>query len=253
MLDQKKTGMFINEMRREKGLTQKQLADEIGVSDKAVSKWENGRGLPDTSLMPDLCRVLGININELLSGERLSEDAYNRKAENNMVELIKDNQKTKRKNTGAAIGTIIGVLLLGLFLYGMTILSGGAAKITWFFDTPSLIAVIGIQFIILGASGQFFCYFRSFKLVFAPKSYAPEDLKLLAEKSEYAVGLGIKALLLAGVLSGMIGFVMVVGTIEDLSLLGPNLAVTVLTVFYSVLISLFMYVIKGRVHKIYED
>lgn len=54
MIDQKKTGLFINEMRKEKGLTQKQLADEIGVSDKAISKWENGRGMPDTSLIPDL-------------------------------------------------------------------------------------------------------------------------------------------------------------------------------------------------------
>ena len=64
MLDHTKTGMFICDIRKEKGLTQKQLADEIGVSDKTISKWENGRGMPDTSIMPELCRVLGININE---------------------------------------------------------------------------------------------------------------------------------------------------------------------------------------------
>ncbi len=60
MIDQKKTGLFINEMRKEKGLTQKQLADEIGVSDKAISKWENRRGMPDTSLIPDLFSKLYI-------------------------------------------------------------------------------------------------------------------------------------------------------------------------------------------------
>ena len=253
MLDQKKTGMFISEMRKEKGLTQKQLASEIGVSDKAVSKWENGRGMPDTSLIPDLCRVLGINLNELLSGERLSEDAYSGKAENNMVELIKNNEKAKRENTGSAIGTIIGIVFLCLFVYGITIISGGMTQIIWFLDAPSLVAVLGIQFIILGASGQFYNYFRSFRLVFAPKSYNPEELKLLADKSEYAVSFGIKALLMAGCLSSIIGFVMAAGTIGDLSILGPLLAVAVLTMFYSVLISLFMYVIKGRVHKIYEE
>lgn len=253
MLDQKKTGMFINEVRKEKGLTQKQLAEEIGVSDKAVSKWENGRGMPDTSLIPELCRVLDININELLSGERLSKDAYNGKAENNMVELIKDNEKTKRENIGSAIGTITGAVLLCLFIYGITIISGGMAQIIWFLDVPSLVAVIGIQSIVLGASGQFINYFRSFRLVFAPKSYNPEELQLLAEKSEYAVGFCIKVILLAGVISSLIGFVMVAGTIGDLSLVGPSLAVTVLTMFYSVLISIFMYVIKGRLHKINQD
>jgi len=149
----------------------------------------------------------GMFINELLSGERLSEDAYNGKAENNMVELIKDNEKTKRENTGAVIGTIIGGLLLCLFIYGITVISGGMAQIIWFLDAPSLVAVLGIQFIILGASGQFYNYFRSFRLVFAPKSYNHEELKLLADKSEYAVSFGIKAILLAGALSSIIGFV----------------------------------------------
>ena len=58
MLDQKRTGMFILELRKEKGYTQKQLADRIGVSDKAISRWETGRGLPDTSIMPALCEAL---------------------------------------------------------------------------------------------------------------------------------------------------------------------------------------------------
>ncbi len=253
MLDQKKTGMFISEMRKEKGLTQKQLADKIGVSDKAVSKWENGRGMPDTSLIPDLCRVLGINLNELLSGERLSEEAYNGKAEKNMTELIKNNEKTKRENTGSAIGTITGAVFLCLFLCGITILSGGMARILGFLDVPSLVAVLGIQFIILGASGQFYNYFRSFRLVFAPKSYDPEELKLLADKSEYAIGFGTKAILLAGGLSGIMNFIMMAGTVENGSFPGPRLAISMLTLFYAILISLFMYVIKGRVHKLYED
>ena len=64
-----------------KELTQKQLADLVGVSDKTISKWETGRGIPDTAIMYNLCEVLGISINELLSGERLSKENYNGKAE----------------------------------------------------------------------------------------------------------------------------------------------------------------------------
>ena len=76
MLDLIKIGSFISNVRKEQGLTQKQLAERVGVSDKAVSRWETGKGLPDTSIMSDLCEVLGININELLSGERLDADTY---------------------------------------------------------------------------------------------------------------------------------------------------------------------------------
>ena len=253
MLDQKKTGTFISDMRKEKGLTQKQLAQEVGVSDKAISKWENGRGMPDTSLMPDLCRVLGININELLSGERLSEDAYNGKAEDNMVKLIKDSENVRKEARSSALGTIIGVLLMCLFIYVITIMSGGMTQILWFIDAPSLISVLGLQFIALGASGQFYNFFRSFKLAFAPRSFSEEDLQAMAEKSEYAVGLGIKVTLLAGLISSIIGLVMLMGHMDTPETIGPNLAVAMLTIFYAALLSLFLLVIKGKVHKLTEN
>ena len=95
MLDLIKTGSFISEMRKDKGLTQKELADQVGVSDKAVSRWETGKGLPDTSIMPELCKVLDINVNELLSGERLNAEAYGGKAEEMMVSLVKDVQENR--------------------------------------------------------------------------------------------------------------------------------------------------------------
>nr|MCR5728494.1 helix-turn-helix domain-containing protein [Lachnospiraceae bacterium] len=116
MIDQKKTGLFIAEVRKAKGLTQKQLADEIGVSDKAVSRWETGRGMPDTLIMPELCRTLEININELLSGERLSEDAYSGKAEEHMVDLIRNNEAEKRAGKHTIIGLIMGLIMILLFV-----------------------------------------------------------------------------------------------------------------------------------------
>ena len=88
-------GRFIAERRKALGLTQRQLAERLAVSDKAVSKWETGRGLPDVLLMPPLCAALGITVNDLLSGEYVSERDYQKKAEENMMELMKQNAENK--------------------------------------------------------------------------------------------------------------------------------------------------------------
>ena len=68
-MDQIKIGRFIAERRKEKSLTQMQLAEKLGISDRAVSKWENGRSMPDSSIMPELCQLLGITVNDLFNGE----------------------------------------------------------------------------------------------------------------------------------------------------------------------------------------
>ncbi len=81
------TGRFIAACRKEKGLSQAQLAEKLSITNRAVSKWETGKCLPDASLMLDLCAILGITVNELLSGERIPEEAYREKAESNLVDL----------------------------------------------------------------------------------------------------------------------------------------------------------------------
>lgn len=96
-MDQLKTGKFIAACRKEKGLTQRQLAEAIEVSDKTVSKWECGNGLPEVSLMLPLCEALGISVNELLSGERLDASDYKNKAEVNLMELMQEKQENKKK------------------------------------------------------------------------------------------------------------------------------------------------------------
>ena len=87
-MDQAKSGRFIAEKRKEKGMTQKELARQLGIGDKAVSKWECGRGMPDHSIMLPLCELLGINVNELLMGESLSENDYNESSEDIIVTLM---------------------------------------------------------------------------------------------------------------------------------------------------------------------
>lgn len=94
-MDQIKIGKFISECRKEKGYTQVKLAEKLGITNRAVSKWETGKSLPDASVMIELCELLGINVNELLTGEKVSEENYKRKAEENMVEMVKKNKKSK--------------------------------------------------------------------------------------------------------------------------------------------------------------
>lgn len=95
-MDLERIGRFIAECRKEKGITQARLAEKINITDKAVSKWETGKGLPNVSIMIELCNILGINVNELLSGERLSEENYREKANENIVSMIKVADKNRR-------------------------------------------------------------------------------------------------------------------------------------------------------------
>ncbi len=88
-MNQKKTGAFIGSMRREKGYTQNQIAEMMGISEKTVSKWECGNGLPEVSLMLPLCDLLGISVNELLLGERLPLFDMMDKMGNTMDKLVK--------------------------------------------------------------------------------------------------------------------------------------------------------------------
>ena len=96
-MDYKKIGLFLAQERKAKKLTQAQVAEKLYVSEKTISKWENGRGLPDTSLLINLCALYDLSINELLSGERLNEQNYKAKAEDNMETLLSQRKSNKQK------------------------------------------------------------------------------------------------------------------------------------------------------------
>lgn len=114
-MDQIKIGKFIADERKRKGYTQKQLSGKLEISDKTISKWERGNGFPEVSLLLPLCNELEITVNELLSGERVSEEDYRKKAEENMVNLVREAQESKKKIILSAIVaglTIIAALPL---------------------------------------------------------------------------------------------------------------------------------------------
>ena len=96
-MDQVKIGKFIAECRKRNNLTQMQLAEKLNITDRAISKWENGKAMPDSSIMLDLCQELKINVNELLSGEVIKMENYNEKAEELLIEMKKQKEEADKK------------------------------------------------------------------------------------------------------------------------------------------------------------
>ncbi|MBR1863164.1 MAG: helix-turn-helix transcriptional regulator [Ruminococcus sp.] len=114
-MDQEKIGKFIASLRKEKGFTQAVLAEKLGITDRAVSKWENGRSLPDASIMLELCGLLDINVNELLSGERIAMENYEQIAEQTIVEMKKQ-EEHKNKKLLTAESVIVAISAVSSFV-----------------------------------------------------------------------------------------------------------------------------------------
>ena len=120
-MDQAKIGKFIAKLRKEKNMTQNELAKSLEITDRAISKWENGRGMPDLSLLTPLCEILGVSINELLSGERLDKKDYQEKLEENFINTIDyiDKRNLKSDTIKSIIWLVIGIIgiCLSQFLF----------------------------------------------------------------------------------------------------------------------------------------
>ncbi|MCI9134108.1 MAG: helix-turn-helix transcriptional regulator [Lachnospiraceae bacterium] len=114
-MNQTEIGKFIAQCRKEKKLTQAQLAEKLGITDRAVSKWETGKGMPDSSLLLELSEILGITVNELLSGARISEEAYEKKADENLIALKKTDESNRTRNV------LISILYSTALLVGMIV------------------------------------------------------------------------------------------------------------------------------------
>ena len=143
-MDQKKIGRFIAECRKTKKLTQSELAEKLGITEKSVGNWENGRNMPDLSLFKPLCSELDITLNDLISGERVDEKKYQEKLEENMINTISyTNKKIAEKNN--FIGFIL--ILFGLFIsiVALSMFSGETIFNPIYSILGTVISIIGIN------------------------------------------------------------------------------------------------------------
>ena len=121
-MDMEKIGRFIAACRKEKGFTQDDLAELLGITQKSVSRWETGKNLPDASLFKPLCDTLGISINELFAGEKIEKERAAQKADENIVSIVSDNNRRKR-----ILGRIIAVFAVLCFAL-MAVFTGSSSK-----------------------------------------------------------------------------------------------------------------------------
>ena len=228
MLNQEKTGKFMAEMRRQQNLTQRQLAERVGVSDKTVSKWETGRSMPDNAILLDVCLILNISVNELLSGEKFSEEYYVHKAEENMIELVKESEYHKQKGNWTIFGTIFSFILLILSCFLVIFSTAGIGSIAYFIDLPSVLIPLGITFFVLIASGCLWDFLQCFGIVYGKKNYNEGQIK----HAWCAMKTILFTIPLAGVFSFIVSVIAIIGYLSNPDKLGPHVAVAMLSVFY---------------------
>ena len=150
-MNSEKIGKFLQRMRKECNLTQKQLADKVGVSDKTISKWESGLSLPDIQILPSLCDELGTNVNEVLSGERLSQNQYTAKTEENIYNLLNDNAEHKATEKTKLVLLLIGVSLLIVSFAAIFFLAYGRVSAVDIFEYIDIFALLTEICIVGGA------------------------------------------------------------------------------------------------------
>ena len=222
-MDQRSIGLFIAETRKEKNLTQKELANQIGVSDKTISKWECGRSIPDIAFMDSLCNALDITMNELLSGKRLTETEYLGKAEDNIMALMKDSKSIKVKALGQCI---LGITLaVATFLITIGIGEKGLCgyMIIYYLDFPTLVLML---------------LFNVAGVLISGRTSREEILKVL-EKIAIPIG----------ALITLITFVVLMHQLDDISTIGPNLVVCILSLAYAVVEYLAVVLVRERIEK----
>lgn len=253
-MDQIKIGMFIADLRKEQGITQKQLAETIGVSDKTISKWECGNGLPEMSSIPVLCDALGINMNELLSGERLAEESYSKKAEENMMTLMKETEEHKKKNKNSLITLVLclAAIILTLVLTLYFGLSSGSSAIKAFIDIPSLL-MLGIPtLLILAAAGMLKPFFKAFSMLGSSDNYTRQQL----EKTRLALKLGANSLLAVGALESLGSMILLLGYYYAgvaTEAIFANAAVALLTMLYGMVAYLLLLPVRCRLEDETEE
>ena len=143
-MDQIKIGKFIQEKRKEKNLTQSDLSEKLGVTDRAISKWENGVCLPDVGTMPELCSILDISINDLFSGEKVDMKNNEKKLEENLLEMAR--AKEQRDNQLLHLELVIGVVTILTFI-GLCFLASYAPMSDWVRLAIIIISFIAVFFI----------------------------------------------------------------------------------------------------------
>lgn len=228
-MEQSKIGQFMKEMRTEKGLTQAVLAEQLHVSDKTVSKWENGKSMPEPSLMMTLCEILEISVSELLNGQRITPDEYHVKTEETMMKLVKETEQNKKNKYQGLVG---GLLLFVILIITAKMITPGSDWLIIYIDVIDLAILLAIDVVILLASG----YRKDFMNVFHITQLSKTEIMRCIDSLE----LLRKGTLFGSLFIFILSIISFLRTLTDPVTLGPKLSMAILGLLYAFMINLLL-------------
>ena len=192
-MDQVKVGKFIAECRKKQNLTQIQLSEKLGITDRAVSKWETGKTMPDSSLMLELCDILNITVNDLLNGELVSSEEYNKKLEQQLLEMVKQKEHTDKSLLGMQV--VLSIVSVILYLGSFAVALLGNLEIGLYLAIMSIALVVSVVIDIVAyrlayKAGFYRCqrcghtYIPPFKTIFFAFSFNGRNLYFPCENCQ---------------------------------------------------------------------
>ena len=248
-MDATKIGLFIAEKRKLKNLTQQDLADKLHLSNRTISKWECGKGIPDSAIMMELCEALDISVNELLLGENISNEEYKVKADKNIIALMNKPKNMYKKIIVSVLGGLLSEIILVVFLLVCiyaNVMNG--TNVYDFLDMPAALIVIGATGVLLLVTGLAKYFIMTFKIVFG----ISDDTSI--EETEKCI-VSIKVVMLSAFLSGLaLSLASLVGTLVNVTTKNAGatnvaIAVCLLGFLYGVMICVIMIPLLGRLYK----
>lgn len=246
-MNQECIGRFIAEMRKEQHMTQKQLAEKLQISDKTISKWECGNGMPDLEMITPLCENLQITLNELLSGKRLSENNYSQNAEENIMMLLKEKKDIEGKNRSSgwqkivfiAVFVLVIVFMFATDYYHFT-------NILDFVDGVAFLILAVMTFGVLTGAGLLRDFMFAFRCAVLEREAETEE-KL--NRAVEALQIAGKTLLYTGVLASVFYMVVCIKSLDDPLTLGPTVSVALLSLFYGIAGRLLLMPVQSRMQQ----
>ena len=225
------------------------LADQVGLTDKAVSKWERGKSVPDSTMIADLCRILHISVNEFLSGEDIQKESYPDKAEENMKVLMKEHNFQKKNSKLIIVSMAIGFILTLIGVVSTFMNTQGFYLITYFIDMPSLLFLFGVDLIILVLSGAVIDFFRSFAICFGKENVKEKQIA----KSIRAVKLVLILNVLAGVFIFVGQLILTMPQALESGTMPQVVSILIITVWYSIFLDLLLLPVLFRLQNKREE
>ncbi len=249
-MEQAVIGKFISDIRKERGMTQRQLANIIGVSDKTISKWECGKGMPEVTSLVSLCNALGISVNELISGERLLNEDYSKKAEVNMLNLLRENKRTKRNLFPMLLLTII---ILALAVGYVVATNMDVYEYSLLFDSATLLNMLFVTGIYLLGTDLWRAFITSLGIVIKRKRTMPETELYRTKLAVDVVG---KTWLIMGCINSCIGIMNILPIASGehvITALGITIKFALNGILYGLVGFLLLLLIKIRIEVMYCD